>query len=315
MNENTAIIVVDDIAMTCKMISASLDSVGYSDVRIAMSAKEALAMIYERHADVVLADWIMPETDGLDLTGHIRKFDEDTHHYTSVILFTAKEGTEHLAHAFRQGVDDYLNKPINDMELAARVHAAARIATLQNQLLDTAIALKQNNHMLEELALTDPLTGLGNRRYLLSHLGPLLVETAKRGGLVCCAMIDVDNFKKINDEYGHDIGDEVLTTLAHRLQRATRPTDMLTRHGGEEFVIVLHYADPERYRADIFSRVLNSINQRPFKTSAGDLVITISIGVSSFSSGDPELSVDDMLKLADKKLYAAKQNGRNCVVA
>ena len=256
----------------------------------------------------------MPEIDGLDLTGHIRKFDEDTNHYTSIILFTAKEGIEHLEQAFSHGVDDYLNKPLNDTELAARVHAAARIASLQNTLLDTAITLKQNNHMLEELALTDPLTGLGNRRYLVTHLGPMLAETAKRGGLVCCAMVDVDNFKQINDQHGHDIGDEVLATLSRRLQRATRPTDMVTRHGGEEFVIIMHYNDEKKYRKDVFSRILNAVNQRPFKTSIGDLEVTISIGLATYTSGEAEINVDELLKLADQKLFAAKDQGRNCVV-
>lgn len=310
---DAAIIVVDDVELTTRMLCSALQQVGFTDVRSALSADQVLDLIRDRPADVVLADWIMPDIDGLALTTRIRDLDEKIKHYTSVILFTAREGKENLALAFNHGIDDYLNKPIDDIELAARVHAAARTANLQNVLLDTTTTLTDNNRLLEELALTDPLTGLGNRRYLMSHLGPILIETSKRGGLVSVAMIDIDNFKDINDRHGHDVGDDVIKGIASRLSQSIRPTDILTRHGGEEFVLVMHYNDADRYRDSIYSRILNAINQRPVKTGSGDITVTISIGVVNHTDNDPDTTVDAILKRADEKLYTAKNRGRNCV--
>ncbi len=311
-DRDLATIVVDDMEVSCATIRAALNRAGYADVRLASDANQALEMLAERRADVVLADWIMPAMDGLTLTERIRQLDEETNRYTAVILFTAKEGVEALVEAFERGVDDYLTKPLNERELAARVHAAGRIATLQNTLLETTAALTHFNRRLQELATTDPLTGLGNRRYLEGRLNALLLETAARGGSTCCAMIDIDHFKAVNDRYGHDAGDEVLKSLATRLRRTVRPTDVVVRMGGEEFAVVMHY--PElRLNTAIFDRILQTVRERAVTTAAGPVEITVSMGVCCYTRGAPP-DPDGLLKCADEKLYAAKAAGRDRVV-
>ncbi|HDK03718.1 MAG TPA: diguanylate cyclase, partial [Gammaproteobacteria bacterium] len=237
---------------------------------------------------------------------------EETNRYTAVILFTAKEGVDALVEAFERGVDDYLTKPLDERELAARVHAAGRISTLQNTQLETSAALTRFNRQLQELATTDPLTGLGNRRYLESRLNALLLETTARGGATCCVMIDIDHFKAVNDRYGHDVGDEVLKSLATRLRRAVRPTDIVVRMGGEEFAVVMHYPDI-RLNVGIFERILETIQERPIITSAGAVALTISMGVCCHTHGTLP-APEALLKCADEKLYAAKEAGRNRVV-
>ncbi len=346
-----AMIVVDDMEVSCATIRAALTRTGYTDVRVAGEARQALEMLRERRADVVLADWVMPCMDGLTLTECIRRLDEETNRYTAVILFTAKEGVDALVEAFERGVDDYLTKPLDERELAARVHAAGRISTLQNTQLETTAALTRFNRQLEELATTDPLTGLGNRRYLESRLNALLLETTARGGATCCVMIDIDHFKAVNDRYGHDVGDEVLKSLATRLRRAVRPTDIVVRMGGEEFAVVMYYPDirlsdqpaspagqappyttitgatlrraglarpttrncAPAANAGIFERILGTIQQRPITTSAGPVALTISMGVCCHTHGTPP-TPEALLKCADEKLYAAKEAGRNRVV-
>ncbi len=307
-----AMIVVDDMEVSCATIRAALTRTGYTDVRLAGDGRQTLEMLRERRADVVLADWVMPCMDGLTLTECIRQLDEETNRYTGVILFTAKEGMDALVEAFERGVDDYLTKPLDERELAARVHAAGRISTLQNTQLETTAALTRFNRQLEELATTDPLTGLGNRRYLESRLNALLLETTARGGATCCVMIDIDHFKAVNDRYGHDVGDEVLKSLATRLRRAVRPTDIVVRMGGEEFAVVMHYPDI-RLNKGIFERILETIQQRPIITSAGAVALTISMGVCCHTHGTPP-APGALLKCADEKLYAAKEAGRNRVV-
>ncbi len=307
-----ATIVVDDMEVSCATIRAALTRTGYADVRVASDAQQALEMLRERRADVVLADWIMPSMDGLTLTERIRQLDEETNRYTAVILFTAKEGVDALVEAFERGVDDYLTKPLDERELAARVHAAGRISTLQNTQLETTAALTRFNRQLQELATTDPLTGLGNRRYLESRLNALLLETTARGGAACCVMIDIDHFKAVNDRYGHDVGDEVLKSLATRLRRTVRPTDIVVRMGGEEFAIVMHYPDMQ-LNAGVFDRILKAIQQRPITTEAGPVTITVSMGVCCHTRGAPP-APEALLKCADEKLYTAKEAGRNQVV-
>jgi len=309
-----SILIVDDQKSSRSRIRSALSQAGYRDIRLANDADHALRMLDERQAEVLLADWIMPEMDGLELTNHIRQQDEDHNHYTSIIMLTAREGVEHLVAAFEKGVDDYLTKPVDDQELAARVHAAGRIATLQNTLLDTAQVLSANNRHLQELATTDPLTGLGNRRFLQEHMNALLTETKARGGVVSCGLLDIDHFKEINDRHGHDVGDEVLVSIARRLRRTLRPTDIVTRVGGEEFAITMRFADPASCNPAIFERLLQALSARPVRTAAGDVQVSASLGVCCYGDEAGEATPETLLKCADEKLYKAKEKGRDCVV-
>lgn len=313
MGNSLSIVAVDDAQTSCDLIYATLSRAGYDDVRLTTDPNQIVPMLQERHCDVILIDWIMPNLDGLELAHQVRQLDEETNHYTSIIMITARAGIEHLVNAFESGVDDYLNKPLDQLELNARVRAAGRIATLQNSLLETTETLSRSNTELVEMATTDPLTGLGNRRYLRDHLEPLMTEVTHRGGAICCGMLDVDHFKSINDQHGHQVGDEVLVGISRRLKRTVRPTDLVTRIGGEEFAIVMHYHQTTACNPEHFARVLESISQRPFPTSAGDLNVTVSIGIYRYANGDDELSLNDLMLFADEKLYEAKNTGRNRV--
>lgn len=318
--DDLSLIIVDDMQFSRAVLKSALTRAGYDDIRLAGSAREALEMLSQRSADVVLADWVMPEMNGLELTEAIRQTDEETNRYTAIILFTGKEGDEAMVQAFASGVDDYLTKPVAEPELTARVFAAGRIATLQNSLLETSAALSAANKYLEELSTTDPITGLGNRRYLSKQLDTHLLQAHSRGGCLCLAIIDIDRFKEVNDKYGHDIGDEVLIGMSRRLRRAVRPTDVIVRMGGEAFGLLMYYADAQTYKNGVFDRVLNAFSQRPIQTTEASIPITVSIGAHSYhgeTHGDNRRDIEtaqNMIKLADENLYQAKQNGRNCVV-
>ena len=156
-SKDLSIIIVDDLQFSRIVVKTALKKAGYNGVRMADSATEALTMIEQKHADVVLADWMMPEMDGLQLTQLIRQGDEEKGTYTAIILFTAHDGVEYLVKAFDHGVDDYLCKPPNPQELAARVNAAARVAALQNDLLETSRQLQQTIRNLEKMALVDEI--------------------------------------------------------------------------------------------------------------------------------------------------------------
>ncbi|MBT8128836.1 MAG: response regulator, partial [Gammaproteobacteria bacterium] len=149
-NTDLSIIIVDDLQFSRIVVKTALKKAGYDGVRLADSATQALGMLQEQPADVVLADWMMPEMDGIELTDRIRQRDEEVGTYTAIILFTANEGIDLLVQAFEHGVDDYLRKPPNPHELAARVNAAARIAVMQNDLLETSRQMEDTIRHLEE---------------------------------------------------------------------------------------------------------------------------------------------------------------------
>ena len=309
--KDISIIIVDDMQFSRVVVQAALKKAGFSNIVVASSAAEALATMDKKHIDVVLADWVMPEMDGLELTDRIRQRDEELGIYTAIILFTAQEGIEPLVKAFNRGVDDYICNPPNPHELAARVNAASRIASLQNDLLETSKQLEDTVKHLEEMALTDPLTGIGNRRLLTRQLEYHLLDASARQGGVCFLMLDIDHFKMVNDSYGHDVGDEVLIGFTRRIRRTVRPTDLVARMGGEEFGVIMHYTKADNFKPSTVDRLLASINQRPFKTSVGDISVTSSIGVCFYRGDGQQPSVAGLIKCADEKLYQAKGNGRN----
>lgn len=312
--KDSSILIVDDLQFSRAVIKSILGKAGFTNLRMADSAKQALDMLADEKPDIVIADWVMPEMDGLELTDNIRNQDEENNCYTGIILFTAQEGMQHMEEAFNRGVDDYLTKPPNPREMIARIISVARINQLQNMLLESSQELGQMVKHLEEVALSDPLTGIGNRRLLLKELDAHLLSASSRKSGVCFAMVDIDHFKRINDTYGHDVGDEILIAFTRRLRRCVRPTDLVTRVGGEEFGVIMHYTQQDHFKLASLERIISTINSRPFQTSAGPLELTVSIGACYYRGGGEKPSVKEIMKCADQKLYLAKDAGRNQLV-
>ena len=305
-SKDLSIIIVDDLQFSRIVVKTALKKAGYNGVRMADSATEALAMIAQQPADVVLADWMMPEMDGLELTQLIRQGDEEKGTYTSIILFTAHDGVEYLVKAFDHGVDDYLCKPPNPQELAARVNAAARVAELQNDLLETSRQMQKTIKNLEKLALVDELTGAGNQNFLTQNLKAHLLEASTRRGGVCLALVELRELDDIAKTHGDAVADEVLVSQHRRLRRAVRPTDIVARMDNNTFAIIMHHTKVKDYRPSSIERILNMINNRAYKTSAGNLNITGCIGVHYYRGDEAIISVDEMIKQAETKLGQAR---------
>jgi diguanylate cyclase (GGDEF)-like protein len=310
-NKDLSIIIVDDLQFSRIVVKTALKKAGYNGVRLADSATQALAMLNEQSADVVLADWMMPEMDGLELTDRIRQRDEEAGTYTAIILFTANEGIDLLVEAFEHGVDDYLRKPPNPHELAARVNAAARIAVMQNDLLETSRQMEDTIRNLEEVAMIDPLTGAGNRRFIMSQLKSHILEASSRQGGVCLALLEVNQLKEIRNHQGIDIANEVLIGMQRRLRRAIRPTDSIARLEGDHFAVLMHYTNLDNYKQSSMERLRDSINQRPFKTSVDDIRISASIGVKYYRGDEEIISANEILKQAMNKLDEAIATGND----
>ena len=204
-NPQLSILVVDDTKFSSAVIGHALSQAGYTDIRFASSAMAALAMHEERAASVMVADWLMPEMDGLQLTTRIRQRDEQTNHYTYVMLLTAREGDNVLGEAFDRGVDDFISKSSMSEQLLPRIYAADRITQLINRLLEENHLLASNNAQLEQHNLIDSLTALGNRRYLLQRLDDALQRVESRGGFCSLLVLGLQNYQDIGHRFGEAV--------------------------------------------------------------------------------------------------------------
>jgi len=306
MRDELSIVVVDDMKFNCEYIRRALQGEGYANVRVASGAAEALGLLADKPADVIIADWVMPEMDGLELTDRVRQIDEETEHYTCILLLTARDDTASLIEAFERGVDDYLIKPPDKQELAARIYAAGRIATLQNGLLDTMRTIRQE---YEQRVTVDKLTGLGNRLDAERRFTDLLQLVASRGGAVCCGYLAVNGAEQLRQEHGVAVYQEILCSIANRLRRAVRPADVVARLSDSEFVLGMYYQDESQVRSKTFKRIMQSINLRPCKTSRGFINITAAMAVCCNHEGHAFENAEALMDCAGAKIDLSRQTG------
>lgn len=313
VKEKLAIILVDDSQFGREVTRSALHKAGYKDVRTAETAAEALKMMNQKVADVVLTDLYMPDMDGLEMTEAIRGMDQSADHYTAVVVMTAEGETDSIVRAFERGVDDYITKNATHEELAARVFCAGRIAFLQNQLHRDVMRITQAYQDQGGNALSDPVTGLGNERYLVDHLAALIRYAASRGGGVGLALIDVD-LGLGWDKKPQIVGRQTLITLAKALRAGLRPTDLIARTGERRFAVAMHFTEGDGFRPELFDRVLQNIYLETCEiTGIGD-ALKASIGVACESPVPPGMTVDDFVRLAETRLQEALGSGGNLVI-
>ncbi|MGQ9650723.1 MAG: diguanylate cyclase [Phycisphaerae bacterium] len=306
------VLVVDDEPSTRRVLEGLLVNAGY-EVFTATNGIEAVRILNDVGPQIVIADWEMPLMNGLQLCQEIRT--SETVGFVYVIILTSH--TDRVVEAFDAGADDFLTKPPRKAELLARLKAAARIIDLeahlarQNREIHKVNAeLSLLNHKLQAMAVTDELTGLANRRVMMERLKHCWEAANRSNRPVSCLVIDVDHFKQFNDNYGHDVGDMVLKTVASTLAKHSRSSEPVFRCGGEEFVVIC--PDTAIDKAAMMAECLRHAVEKE-ETRHNGLVLraTISIGVSQQDASFR--SADDLLRHADAAMYAAKAAGRNCV--
>jgi diguanylate cyclase (GGDEF)-like protein len=310
------ILAVDDDRATLLVLEHLLRGLGHT-VYTAQDGRTALARAISLHPQIIISDWIMPGLDGLALCRALRQTEEGQQMY--FIVLSALEQDDQLIEAFEAGVDDYLTKPFVPRVLAARLRAGLRVIRLQEDarrdsenLRKFAAELAIANRRLQQAALTDPLTGLPNRRYAMERLDQEWAAAARSARPLCCMVLDLDRFKQVNDTHGHDIGDLVLRQVATVLRREARTEDGVCRIGGEEFLLICA-ATPLAAAAQLAERLRQAIAQTRFSNGAVACAMTLSVGVALRT---PEMQrADELFKAADSALYAAKAAGRNRVVA
>ncbi len=299
------VVVVDDEPSILEMLRLRLESMGATVFTI-LRGSEALPLARQEEPDLILLDIMMPDLDGFSV---IRQLKEDeTTRQIPVIFMTARDEIDSRVQGLDLGAHDYVTKPFNTVELIARIRAALRVKALQDELYE-------KNRLLEQLATSDPLTGLPNRRTFEEQVY-VEMERARRGNHpLSCLIFDIDNFKDINDVHGHQAGDEVLRQIGRVLLGRKRRTDMVSRYGGEEFVWLLPGA-PLGAATELGEWLLRTIREMEIVTTLVPLRVSVSIGVSTYepeTHGDIPTSV--LLASADESLREAKETGKDRVVA
>jgi two-component system, cell cycle response regulator len=296
------ILVVDDNLDNVEIISTRLRYRGYEIVE-AHNGKEALAAFEQQAPDLVLLDVMLPDINGYDIARRLKSSNES---FTPVILVTALGDTQDKVAGLDAGADDYLTKPINFPELEARVRSMLRIKRLQDEL-------EEKNRELERLSISDGLTGLFNHRHIHGLLHEEFDRADRTGERLTVAMFDLDRFKSVNDNYGHQAGDRVLEDFAEILRESAREIDRLGRYGGEEFMVIL--PDTSIEDGVVFvERVRREVARRPFDIGRAEpLKMTTSAGVATYPH-EGIVNPESLIRLADEALYAAKTGGRNRTV-
>jgi two-component system cell cycle response regulator len=298
---NGRILLIDDRAASSERLSAMLKGEHVIDVKI--DPNEAVIHAAEGNYDLLIISLGLENFDGLRLCSQVRSLERTRN--LPMLAISEGENNARLVRGLEIGVNDFLLRPVDKNELLARVRTQIRKKRYTERLRD-------NVQLSIEMAITDPLTGLYNRRYMESHLGSLVEQAASRGKPLTVLILDIDYFKAINDTHGHDAGDDVLREFSVRIRKSIRGIDLACRYGGEEFVIVMPETDMA-VATMVAERLRRRIATEPFPIQQGssELEVTISAGISSLGTDD---SAAKILKRADQALYRAKRDGRNRVV-
>jgi len=265
---------------------------------------DLISKVAENDYDLLIISLNLESEDGLRLCSHLRS-NEKTRG-TPILMIGEEQDMDRIAHGLEIGAHDYVLRPVERSELQARVRTQIRRKRFQERL-------KSSYEISLSMALTDSLTSLYNRRYLEVHLEKLLEKNRHDRKSLAVLMIDIDHFKSVNDTYGHNVGDEILKIFAQRLKDGLRPTDLVARFGGEEFTVILPDVTKERAHM-VAERLRRNIANDPITCSTPDgcLNITTSIG-GAIIDYEPH-TVQEAIERADKLLYEAKEEGRNCCV-
>jgi len=298
------ILIAEDDPDSCRLLKVRLNAVGHEVVE-ATNGLDAWALFQGEHFRMVITDWMMPGLAGPDLIRNIRSVSGVG--YTYIILLTALNEKANIVSGLESGADEYLTKPFNGKELLARVATGERILKLEETLTDS-------QRQMEKLAMRDGLTDLLNRRAIEEHAKAELSRSRRQGAPLSVALLDLDHFKTVNDQYGHQVGDQALRQVSGILSQYVRPYDWAGRWGGEEFLLLLPGANlagaamvAERIRQNIAESVLTLADGQEVH-----LRVSIGVGCASGDSKDYP-SFEELVKQADEALYQAKREGRNRV--
>jgi len=303
------VLIVDDHEDNVELLRARLESWGY-ETDTATDGEQALAHVDQKAPDLILLDVMMPKMDGIEVAKRVKG--NPRLPFIPIIMQTALDATENKVEGLEAGADDYITKPIDFAELKARLTSMLRIKRLQEQLEERERQLLEANERLRHMSQTDALTGLDNRRHLEERLDEMFEHARRLNEPFACVMCDLDRFKSVNDEYGHQAGDAVLKQFARILRNEVREIDRVGRYGGEEFMLLLPGTVLDA-AVTFAERVRKQVETHTFTFDGTSIKRTASFGCSAWPH--PRVSnCDALMRAADDALYVAKETRRNRVV-
>ena len=288
------ILIVDDTIKNLQLMGSVLKEENYK-IAIANNGNQAILIASQTLPDLILLDVMMPGINGYETCKKLKEIEQVKN--IPIIFLTAKSEIEDIVNGLKAGAVDYITKPFNIYELKARVKTHIELKISKD-------LLEESNRKLEKLSITDGLTGLYNHRYIVDLIVRFTEESKRYDQRLSIAMIDIDNFKSLNDIYGHPFGDEVLIKLASIFEEKIRKTDAVGRYGGEEFLTVFKHTGISG-AVEVVERIRYSVEN--LKWNYKDVKITISIGVCERNNEDNYL----LISKVDQLLLKAKKNGKN----
>jgi len=300
------VLIAEDDLTSMTILKALLKKWGYETVT-AEDGLSALELLNSPEGPkLAILDWNMPEMDGIEVCSHLR--DQTRANPPYLILLTGNTGTEHIVSGLEAGASDYICKPYKKEELLARIRVGQRMLQLQSEL-------NEAKGILAHQAMHDPLTNVYNRRAITEILQHELSRARRTDQKLCIGMFDLDHFKRINDSYGHEIGDKALIAFVRTVEKTLRGSDYIGRWGGEEFIVVAP-ANKEAEHNSLFERIREAVASLRIPTQQENLPesfgFTVSAGITC-GSGSEE--ADSLIRAADRGLYMAKDGGRNRVIS
>lgn len=310
------VLLVDDTLTDRLIVESYLEAMGHTVV-VGENGKEALKLYRQYDFDLILMDEVMPLMAGHEVAKAIRDIEDSMgiDAWVPIIFLSSRATSADIANGIECGGDDYLRKPVDEIILSAKMKSMQRISQMRRKLISLTRDLADANHTLNELAESDGLTGLSNRRRFDEAIRMELARAQRQQTPLSMMMIDIDFFKAFNDHYGHLEGDNCLKAVAQSLQQnARRVTDIVARYGGEEFVVILPDTKLE-YARYIAERIRLTIqNTRISHELSCHKVVTASLGLHSCIP-DSSTTVEDFIEATDQALYLAKRRGRNQVAS
>jgi diguanylate cyclase (GGDEF)-like protein len=312
------VLLVEDSKVAIKAITGYLDDLGVQ-LFIAETGSVAIDLYRRERPDIILLDIILPDITGYEVAKQVRRL-QGNDDWTAIIFLSVMSKDDDLKRGIEAGGDDYLTKPVGRVVLQAKVAAMYRLVRMQRALVQLTEQLNQANEQLNlanmelhRVSMTDGLTGIPNRRVFDELLVREWRRCARLQKPISVVMLDVDYFKKFNDRYGHQAGDECLKTAAKMIAGAVpRASDLAARYGGEEFVLILSETDAEGARA-VANRIREQVaGLKVANEDSPHSYVTLSCGISTVVPSD-DIPVEKLVKSADNALYLAKKQGRNSV--
>jgi len=310
-DDSQKILIVDDEATNLQVIARVFEAMQDKPYEIlqTLSSEKAFEIALAEQPDLIITDWDMPVVDGIELIRRLRS-DPATRDILVIMCTGVMTTSQNLRTALDVGAVDYIRKPVDDLELIARTRSMLQLAATMKRMRTQNEELRASHARMEWMARTDMLTELSNRRDFLEKLDREIAAATRHDRNFVLAMVDIDDFKSVNDRHGHHAGDAVLVALSALLREAIRADDLVARWGGEEFILLFSDTDLEGGRV-IAEKVRKRVADHSFEFEGNTLRVSVSIGACAF---DGRSDVDTLLRLADEALYEGKTAGRNTVV-